>query len=158
MTSRALLQERPSRATPVRTHHETIALAFFIAGGVSDFLDGHIARRDKLITNVIVETTAGTPVSVPNWTHDEDHLNRIHGKPYSQLLAAAIQGTNQAYADVKRPTADIRLPRLDEHAVGQLLQMSMLAPVLEGRLVGINPYGQPGVEAYKKNMGKILGL
>jgi glucose-6-phosphate isomerase len=114
--------------------------------------------RDKLITNVIVETTASAPVMVPNWTHDEDQLNRIHSKPYSQLLAAAIQGTNQAYAEVKRPTADIRLHRLDEHTVGQVLQMFMLATVLEGRLIGINPYGQPGVEAYKKNMGKILGL
>ena len=45
-----------------------------------------------------------------------------------------------------------------DNPVGQLLQMFMLATVLEGRLIGINPYGQPGVEAYKKNMGKILGL
>jgi glucose-6-phosphate isomerase len=97
-------------------------------------------------------------VTVPNWKRDEDQLNRIQGKPYPQLLAAAIQGTNQAYADVARPTADIRIPRLDEYAVGQLLQMFMLATVLEGRLIGINPYGQPGVEAYKRNMGKILGL
>ncbi|MGE5193226.1 MAG: glucose-6-phosphate isomerase [Deltaproteobacteria bacterium] len=114
--------------------------------------------RDKLITNVIIESTSGAPVTVPNWNHDEDQLNRIHGKPYSQLLAAAIQGTNQAYAEVRRPTADIHLPRLDEYAVGQMLQMFMLATVLEGRLLGINPYGQPGVEAYKKNMGRILGL
>jgi glucose-6-phosphate isomerase len=54
-------------------------------------------------------------------------------------------------------TADIPVPRLDEYAVGQVLQMFMLA-VLEGRLLGINPCGQPGVEAYKKNMGKIPGL
>ena len=73
-------------------------------------------------------------------------------------LAAAIQGTSQAYAHVQRPTADIRVSQLDEYAIGQVLQMFMLATVLEGRLLGINPYGQPGVEAYKKNMGKILGL
>lgn len=114
--------------------------------------------RDKLITNVIVESTSGAMVKVPAWKNDQDQLNKIQGKPYSELLAAAIQGTNQAYADVSRPTADIRLPKLDEHTVGQLLQMFMLATVLEGRLIGINPYGQPGVEAYKKNMGKILGL
>ena len=59
---------------------------------------------------------------------------------------------------MSRPTADIRLKQLDEHTLGQLFQMFMLATVLEGRLIGINPYGQPGVEAYKKNMGKILGL
>ena len=43
-------------------------------------------------------------------------------------------------------------PALSEHTMGQLMQMLMLATVVEGRLMGINPYGQPGVEAYKKNM------
>ena len=114
--------------------------------------------RDKLITNLIVESTDGPAVTVPSWKNDQDQLNRIQGKPYAELLAAAIQGTNQAYAEASRPTADIRLKQLDEHSLGQLFQMFMLATVLEGRLIGINPYGQPGVEAYKKNMGKILGL
>jgi glucose-6-phosphate isomerase len=40
--------------------------------------------------------------------------------------------------------------------MGQVMQMLMLATVVEGRLLGINPYGQPGVEAYKKNMVRIL--
>lgn len=115
-------------------------------------------KRDKLITNVIVDAAASPPVRLPQWANDQDQLNKIQGKPYTELLSAAIQGTNQAYADVKRPTADIRVPKLDEYALGQLLQMFMLATVLEGRLIGINPYGQPGVEAYKKNMGRILGL
>ncbi|MFV2015854.1 MAG: glucose-6-phosphate isomerase, partial [Candidatus Heimdallarchaeota archaeon] len=68
----------------------------------------------------------------------------------------AMQGTNQAYADAKRPTAEICLPCLNEYALGELLQMLMLATVLEGRLIDINPYGQPGVEAYKQNMNAIL--
>ena len=40
--------------------------------------------------------------------------------------------------------------------MGQLFQMMMLATVVEGRLIGVNPYGQPGVEAYKYNMHEIL--
>jgi glucose-6-phosphate isomerase len=72
------------------------------------------------------------------------------------MLAAATAGTNQAYAQARRPTADIVLPRIDEHTVGQLLQMLMLATVVEGRLVGTNPYGQPGVEAYKHFMMRRL--
>lgn len=114
--------------------------------------------RDKLITNVVVDSTGSEPVTVPQWQNDADHLNRIAGRPYSDLLAAALQGTNEAYAGVQRPTADLVLPRLDEYTVGQLLQMLMLATAVEGRLIGTNPYGQPGVEAYKKNMGRILGL
>ena len=72
------------------------------------------------------------------------------------MLAAAAEGTNQAYREDNRPTAEIRLPRLDEFTLGQLFQMLMIATVVEGRLIGINPYGQPGVEGYKKNMNAIL--
>ncbi|MFM7831853.1 MAG: glucose-6-phosphate isomerase, partial [Planctomycetaceae bacterium] len=70
----------------------------------------------------------------------------------------AVAGTNQAYAECDRPTADLLLPGLNEHSLGQLFQMLMLATVVEGRLVGTNPYGQPGVEAYKKNMQAHLGI
>ena len=72
------------------------------------------------------------------------------------MVAAAIAGTNQAYREDGRPTADLHLPRLDEHALGQLFQMLLLATVVEGRLIGINPYGQPGVEAYKRHMQAFL--
>ena len=75
-----------------------------------------------------------------------------------ELLTAAIDGTNRAYSDEERPTADLVLPALDEHTIGQIMQMLMLATVLEGRMIGINPYGQPGVEAYKRNMAENLDI
>ena len=74
---------------------------------------------------------------------DQDKLNELAGKTLPDIMAAAIQGTNQAYAEDRRPTADIRLPGLDEFSMGQFFQMMMLATVVEGRLIGINPYGQP---------------
>ncbi|QDU00650.1 Glucose-6-phosphate isomerase [Gimesia chilikensis] len=114
--------------------------------------------RDKLITNVIVERPDSKPISVPVVPEEEnqDQLNKLKGKTVPDVLSAAIEGTNQAYADVHRPTADLILPNLDAYTVGQTLQMLMLATVLEGRLININPYGQPGVEAYKKNMQEVL--
>ena len=113
-------------------------------------------RRDKLITNLVVEHTAREPVAIERSEFDQDKLNALSGKTLPDLLRAAYSGTNQAYAEDYRRTATIRLPRLDEGSLGQLFQMLMLATVVEGRLVGINPYGQPGVEAYKKNMNAIL--
>ena len=56
----------------------------------------------------------------------------------------------------QRPTTDILLPAADEEGLGQFLQMLMLATVVEGRLIGINPFGQPGVEKYKINMNRLL--
>jgi glucose-6-phosphate isomerase len=88
--------------------------------------------------------------------HNEDDLNQFSRRTYPDLMAAAHRGTNQAYAEAARPTADLVLPALTEHALGQLMQMLMLATVVEGRLMGVNPYGQPGVEAYKRNMRAIL--
>ncbi|MDB4614446.1 glucose-6-phosphate isomerase [bacterium] len=109
-------------------------------------------RRDKLITNLYVETSTTPPIAIPSFVDDQDQLNRFAGKTLPDVLRAAFDGTNQAYADVDRPTCDLVMPELSAHTVGQLLQMLMLATVVEGRLIGINPYGQPGVEAYKLNM------
>ena len=72
------------------------------------------------------------------------------------LLDAAYRGTEKAYFDAARPTATLELPSLSEHVMGQLMQMLMLATVVEGRLMGVNPYGQPGVETSRRNMQKIL--
>jgi glucose-6-phosphate isomerase len=83
---------------------------------------------------------------------NEDDLNQFSRKSMSDLLDAAFRGANDAYTDAARPTADIVLPMISEHTIGQLLQMLMLATVVEGRLMGVNPYGQPGVEGYKRNM------
>jgi glucose-6-phosphate isomerase len=113
-------------------------------------------RRDKLITNVVVEKTNREPIAIERSALDQDKLNELAGKTYMHVLRAAIAGTNQAYMDDFRRVATIRLPLLDEGSLGQLFQMLMIATVAEGRLVGTNPYGQPGVEAYKKNMNAIL--
>jgi glucose-6-phosphate isomerase len=113
-------------------------------------------KRDKLITNVIVERPRGEPVTIGRSEFDQDGLNVLADKTLPDIMAAAIAGTNQAYRDADRPTADLRVPQLDEYTLGQLFQMLMLATVTEGRLIGINPYGQPGVEAYKRNMNAIL--
>ena len=112
--------------------------------------------RDKLITNVVVNNAQKAPLAIGESDYNQDQLNELADKTLGDILSAAIAGTNQAYAEDNRPTADIVVDDLDEHAMGQLLQMMMLATVAEGRLIGINPYGQPGVEAYKKNMNAIL--
>jgi glucose-6-phosphate isomerase len=113
-------------------------------------------RRDKLITNVIVDSYRRESLQVGESDLDQDDLNKIASKTLPQIMSAAIEGTRQAYREGKRPTADIHLPKIDESSLGQLYQMLMLATVVEGRLVGTNPYGQPGVEIYKKHMNSIL--
>lgn len=113
-------------------------------------------RRDKLITNLWPGEPMADPLSLPKREDDFDNLNRFAGFSLPKILKAACDGTNQAYADDNRPTTTLHMPTINEHTVGQVFQMLMLATVVEGRLVGTNPYGQPGVEGYKQNMNAIL--
>jgi len=108
--------------------------------------------RDKMINNLVVRTPRTPPIAVGMSDHNEDQLNAFNRKTLPDILAAALRGANQAYLDVARPTADVVVPILSEHTMGQLMQMLMLATVVEGRLMGVNPYGQPGVEAYKRHV------
>ncbi|HVK19436.1 MAG TPA: glucose-6-phosphate isomerase [Fimbriiglobus sp.] len=112
--------------------------------------------RDKVINNLFVRTAKHPPIPVGMADRNEDDLNAVSRKTFPDLLDAAFQGTNQAYQEAARPTADVVMPSVTEHTMGQLLQMLMLATVVEGRLSNLNPYGQPGVEAYKRNMMAIL--
>ncbi|HEX3149441.1 MAG TPA: glucose-6-phosphate isomerase [Gemmataceae bacterium] len=112
--------------------------------------------RDKLINNVVVKGTRQAPIQIGMADRNEDDLNKFSRRTLPEVLRAAHQGTSQAYAEAARPTTDLTLPALSEHVLGQVMQMLMLATVVEGRLLGVNPYGQPGVEAYKNNMTRIL--
>jgi glucose-6-phosphate isomerase len=112
--------------------------------------------RDKVINNLMVKQIKHPPIQIGMADRNEDDLNQFSRKSYPDILDAAVKGTNEAYSDAARPTADIVLPHLSEHSIGQLLQMLMLATVVEGRLMGINPYSQPGVEAYKANVMRNL--
>ncbi len=112
--------------------------------------------RDRVINNLVVRTPRHPAIMVGMSDRNEDELNALNRKGYPDLMEAALRGTNQAYFDAARPTADLLVPTLSEHTMGQLMQMLMLATVVEGRLMGVNPYGQPGVEAYKTNMKALL--
>jgi len=117
------------------------------------FQDG---RRDKVINNLFVKSPAHSAIPIGMMDHNQDDLNQYNRKTMPDILSAAHHGANQAYFDSARPAADLVIPTLSEHTMGQLMQMLMLATVVEGRLMGVNPYGQPGVEAYKRNMRNLL--
>jgi glucose-6-phosphate isomerase len=112
--------------------------------------------RDKIINNLLVKAPQTVPIPVGMSDHNEDGLNALNRKGLPDILDAAHRSTRQAHFEAARPSADLIMPVLSEHTMGQLLQMLMLATVVEGRLMGTNPYGQPGVEAYKRNLQALL--
>ena len=112
--------------------------------------------RDKVMNNVILDSWRSDPLAIGESKWDQDELNSLAEKTLPQIMDAALNGTNLAYKEDGRPTTDLHMYAANEEGLGQLFQMLMLATVLEGRLIGINPYGQPGVEKYKKYMNKLL--
>ena len=114
-------------------------------------------KRDKVFNNIIVEENRFDSLAIGARSEDADSLNEIAEKTLPEVMKAAIEGTNQALRDDGRPSTNLYIPLVDELHMGQLFQMMMLATVVEGRLLDINPYGQPGVEGYKKNRNRLLG-
>lgn len=112
--------------------------------------------RDRVINNLILKSPRSVPIQIGMADHNEDDLNIYSRKSLPDLMQAAVQASNEAYNETGRPTADLIVPTLSEHTMGQLMQMLMLATVVEGRLMGINPYGQPGVESYRRHLRGIL--
>ena len=114
--------------------------------------------RDKAITNIVIEKPLRPALLLPEARSDSDGLEKLVGQEFSRLLSAALDGTNRAYRHDNRPTIDLVLPSLTPYSLASLMQMLMIATVIEGKLLGVNPFGQPGVEAYKKFTKKNLGL
>lgn len=112
--------------------------------------------RDRVINNLVLRVPRTPPLMMGMQDHNQDDLNSLNRKSFPDIMSASLRGTTQAYTDSARPNAELAMPVLNEHTMGQLMQMLMLATVVEGRLMGINPYGQPGVETYKKHMRQAL--
>ena len=86
-----------------------------------------------------------------------DGLNFLSGKTVDFVNHKAMQGTVLAHTDGGVPNMMITLPKLDEYTFGNLVYFFEKACAISGYILGVNPFNQPGVEAYKKNMFALLG-
>jgi glucose-6-phosphate isomerase len=86
-----------------------------------------------------------------------DGLNFLSGKPLSYVNRKAFEGTLLAHADGGAPGIVIEVDRSDEYNTGWLIYFFELACAISGYILGVNPFDQPGVESYKKNMFALLG-
>lgn len=86
-----------------------------------------------------------------------DGLNYLAGKTIHEINDKAFQGTILAHNDGQVPNLIVDLPKLDAYTFGYLVYFFEKACALSGYLLGVNPFDQPGVEAYKRNMFALLG-
>jgi glucose-6-phosphate isomerase len=96
-------------------------------------------------------------LTIPKDDQDLDGLNFIQGERIDQVNKMAELGTKLAHIDGNVPNIRIELPEINEVYLGQLIYFFEKACGISGYMLGINPFDQPGVEAYKKNMFALLG-
>ena len=92
----------------------------------------------------------------PNDEENLDGLNFLAGKRVDEVNKMAELGTQLAHVDGGVPNIRISVPRLSEYYLGQLIYFFEIACGISGNILGVNPFNQPGVEAYKKNMFALL--
>lgn len=95
-------------------------------------------------------------LEIPSDQENLDGLNFIAGKRISFVNKQAEKGTMLAHLDGNVPLVNISLPRLDAYNIGQLFYYFEKLVAISGYLTQVNPFDQPGVEAYKKNMFALL--
>ena len=116
-----------------------------------------IQEGERTIYETVISINApNQKMDVPADAADLDGLNFLAGKPVDYVNKMAELGTQIAHIDGGVPNLKIELPKLNEFYLGQLFYFFEKACGISGYILGINPFDQPGVEAYKKNMFALL--
>lgn len=110
-----------------------------------------------LFETVLNVENAKREITIDEVDVDLDGLNYLAGKTVDFVNKKAFQGTLLAHTDGNVPNLIVNIPKLDEYNFGYLVYFFEKACALSGYILGVNPFDQPGVEAYKKNMFALLG-
>ncbi len=112
-------------------------------------------RRD-LFETVISIKTPQSDITINPDDDNLDGLNYLAGKTMDYVSKKAMEGTIQAHGTGDVPNIILEMNKLDEENLGELLYFFEKACAMSGMLLGVNPFNQPGVEEYKKNMFHLL--
>ena len=110
-----------------------------------------------MFETVVNITDNGKDVIIEAEENNGDGLNFLAGKPMSFVNEKAFLGTVLAHTDGGVPNLVITLDKADEENLGRLIYFFEKACAVSGYMLGVNPFDQPGVESYKKNMFALLG-
>ena len=109
-----------------------------------------------IFETVISVETPNRKLDFPSDEENLDGLNFLAGKRVDEVNKMAELGTRLAHVDGGVPNLCINVPELNEYYIGQLIYFFEIACGISGNVLGVNPFNQPGVEAYKKNMFALL--
>jgi glucose-6-phosphate isomerase len=113
------------------------------------------SRLDKIFTFLALDSW-GQDFSIPLPEENRKYFPYLAGKKMSQVLEAEFQATRQVITQTGHPNMTLRLPAINEHVIGQLIDLYQRITVYAGLLYGINPLDQPAVEKGKKLAIQLL--
>ena len=117
----------------------------------------YIQDGERIMFETVVSFAPAGEYTIPNDPANVDGLNFLSGKPLAFVAEQAMRGTILAHVDGGVPNVLIELPQIGEASIGYLIYFFEYVCGLSGHLLEVNPFDQPGVEAYKKNMFALLG-
>ena len=117
----------------------------------------YIQEGERLMFETVVNFAPKGTYLIPHDPDDVDGLNFLSGKPLSFVAEQAMRGVILAHVDGGVPNILMNLPAISEESVGYLIYFFEYVCGLSGYLLEVNPFNQPGVEAYKRNMFALLG-
>lgn len=116
-----------------------------------------IQEAERTIFETVLDVEHDIKVPVPHDEKDGDGLNYLAGKPLHEVNRVAMQATQEAHHSGGVPIANLVIDSVSERTLGQLIYFFEYACGVSALMLGVNPFDQPGVEAYKKNMFRMLG-
>ncbi len=111
----------------------------------------------RILFETVIQVKKTDKLLIPHDEFDLDKLNYIAGKEVSYVNLQALKGTAMAHVDGGVPNLLLTIDKMDEYHFGYLVYFFEIACAMSAYLLGVNPFNQPGVEAYKKNMFALLG-
>ena len=117
----------------------------------------YIQQGERLMFETVVKFAPKGEFTIPDDPANVDGLNFLSGKPLAFVAEQAMRGTILAHVDGGVPNVLVELPAICASVVGYLIYFFEYVCGLSGYLLEVNPFDQPGVEAYKKNMFALLG-
>lgn len=114
-------------------------------------------RRNLFETVVKITTPNQKTITIPEEEGDADGLNYLAGKTLDFVNEKALDATVHAHRSGGIPVIEIEIDDLTEKSIGELIYFFELSCAISAKISGVNPFDQPGVEAYKNNMFKLLG-
>ena len=118
----------------------------------------YVQEGERLMMETFVRVKQpATHVPVPTDEENLDGINYLVNKTLTEINDCATEGTIEAHVSGGVPVVEIEVERIDEYTLGQLIYFFEFACGVSGYMLKVNPFDQPGVEAYKKNMFRLLG-